>query len=56
MPIWVDFMDIALQEVPEDPWRTPPGLSYIKVNKDTGKPTEKLDENSYFELFIDEAN
>jgi len=56
LPIWVDFMDIALKEVPEDPWRTPPGLSYIKVNKDTGKPTEKLDENSYFELFIDSAN
>ena len=56
LPIWVDFMSEALPEVPIDPWRIPPGLSYIKVNKDTGKRTEKLDKNSYFELFLEAPN
>ena len=34
LPIWVDFMKVGLEGLPRDPWRTPPGLSYIKVNKD----------------------
>jgi|TARA_B110000438_G_scaffold299488_1_gene349761 penicillin-binding protein 1A len=56
LPIWVDFMKIGLADLPEDPWRTPPGLSYIKVNRDTGKRTEQLDQNSYFELLQEELN
>jgi len=56
LPIWVDFMSIALNELPVDAWRSPPGISYIKVNRDTGKLTENLDQNSYFELFIEESN
>jgi len=56
LPIWVDFMSIALKELPEDAWRSPPGISYIKVNRDTGKLTENLDQNSYFELFIEESD
>ena len=51
LPIWVDFMKVGLKDLPEDPWRTPPGLSYIKVNRDSGKIAEQLDQNSYFELF-----
>ena len=56
LPIWIDFMKIGLVDIPEDPWRTPPGISYIKVNKDTGKRTEQLDQNSYFELLQQEPN
>ena len=56
MPIWVDFMKVGLKELPQDPWRTPPGLSYIKVNKDTGKKAEQLDQNSYFELLQQDPN
>ena len=51
LPIWVDFMKLGLEDLPKDPWRAPPGLSYIKVNKASGKLAEQLDENSYFELF-----
>ena len=51
LPIWVDFMKLGLKDLPKDPWRAPPGLSYIKVNKASGKLAEQLDENSYFELF-----
>ena len=44
-------MKLGLEDLPKDPWRAPPGLSYIKVNKASGKLAEQLDENSYFELF-----
>jgi penicillin-binding protein 1A len=56
LPIWVDFMKVGLKELPQDPWRTPPGLSYIKVNKDTGNQAEQLDQNSYFELLQQDPN
>jgi penicillin-binding protein 1A len=56
LPIWVDFMKVGLEGLPRDPWRTPPGLSYIKVNKDSGKRAEQLDESSYFELLQQEPN
>ncbi|MDA9876324.1 transglycosylase domain-containing protein [Gammaproteobacteria bacterium] len=56
LPIWVDFMKVGLEGLPRDPWRTPPGLSYIKVNKDSGKRAEQLDQSSYFELLQQEPN
>ena len=56
LPIWVDFMKTGLAQLPTDPWRTPSGLSYIKVNRDSGKQTEELDKNSYFELIQQEQD
>ena len=56
LPIWVDFMKVGLKDLPKDPWRTPPGLSYIKVNKDSGKRAKQLDQNSYFELLRQDPN
>ena len=56
LPIWVDFMKTGLAQLPIDPWRTPPGLSYIRVNRDSGKRTEDLDKNSYFELIQQEQD
>jgi penicillin-binding protein 1A len=56
LPIWVDFMKTGLAQLPIDPWRTPSGLSYIKVNRDSGKQTEELDKNSYFELIQQEQD
>ena len=55
LPIWVDFMSEALVNLPEDPWRAPPGISYIKVDRQTGQQTDDIDQNSYFELFLEEA-
>ena len=56
LPIWVDFMRTGLIDLPEDPWKIPPTLEYIKVNRDTGKRAENLDQNSYFELFFEDSN
>ena len=54
LPVWVDFMKTALVDLPEDNWKAPKGISYVRVDRESGKPTTKKSENSYFELFLDE--
>ena len=54
LPVWVDFMKIALVDLPEESWRAPKGLSYVRVDRESGRPTNEQSENSYFELFLDE--
>jgi penicillin-binding protein 1A len=56
LPVWVDFMQIALPSLPEEEWKIPKGLSYVRVDRETGKPTENTSDNAYFELFLDKAN
>ena len=54
LPAWVDFMKTALVNLPEEDWKIPKGLSYVRVDRETGKPVDESSKNSYFELFLDE--
>ena len=54
LPTWVDFMKKALTNLPEEDWKIPKGLSYVRVDRETGKPVDENSKNSYFELFLDE--
>ena len=54
LPVWVDFMKTALVDLPKDSWKAPKGISYVRVDRESGKPTSEKSENSYFELFLDE--
>ena len=56
LPAWVDFMKTALTELPNESWKSPEGLSYVRVDRETGKPTDQISKNSYFELFLDSEN
>ena len=56
LPVWIDFMQIALPSLPEEEWKIPKGLSYVRVDRETGKPTEETSDNAYFELFLDKVN
>ena len=56
LPTWVDFMKTALLDLPEEKWQSPKGLSYVRVDRDTGKPTDMTSKNSYFELFLNREN
>ena len=56
LPTWVDFMKTALLELPNETWKSPEGLSYVRVDRDTGKPTDQTSKNAYFELFLDSQN
>ena len=37
LPIWIDVMKDALADKPATPFRTPPGLSIVRVNATSGK-------------------
>ena len=54
LPAWVDFMKTALPTLPEEDWKIPKGLSYVRVDRETGQPVDDTSQNSYFELFFDE--
>ena len=56
LPAWVDFMKTALPALPEDDWEIPKGLSYVRVDRETGRPVDESSKNSYFELYLDEGS
>ncbi len=36
LPIWIDYMAVALKNVPEEPLTPPPGVIAMQINQDTG--------------------
>jgi penicillin-binding protein 1B len=55
LPIWADFMQVALAEHPEweGDWNMPPGIEQIEINPKTGEPTAPGDTEKRVELFIE---
>ena len=53
LPIWVEFMENSLEKIPEKAAKTPEGIIYRRVHKETGLPTSDSSEKSYFEIFLD---
>ncbi|GAB2198601.1 penicillin-binding protein 1A [Sessilibacter sp. MAH4] len=51
LPIWIDFMKIALDGVPEDNIRQPDGIVSIKIDPETGKRAAPGDPDAIFEIF-----
>jgi membrane carboxypeptidase/penicillin-binding protein len=48
-------MSVTLKDLEEKPVRIPPGMTYIKVDKETGEINKSQNlKNSYFELFLNE--
>ena len=54
LPIWVDYMSLALNDLPKSKIKIPSGISYVRVNKSTGDIAEPDDKSTYFELFLNE--
>lgn len=52
-PAWNDFMSIALQSLPVEPFEQPEGLVTVRIDKATGKLTNKTDNTSTLEYFIE---
>ncbi len=54
LPIWADFMSVALAEHPEwgGDWDMPAGIEQVDINPKTGKPTESSDTEKRVEYFI----
>jgi penicillin-binding protein 1A len=54
LPIWVDYMKVALAGVPDTIRPQPNGIVTIRVNADTGERARLSDPNGIYELFLKE--
>jgi penicillin-binding protein 1B len=54
LPIWTDFMQVALAEHPEwqGDWQMPEGVEQIEINPSTGEPATAEDTEKRTELFL----
>ena len=51
LPIWIEFMRIALRGVPENQMDVPEGIVSVKIDKSTGCPARAGQRNTMFEYF-----
>lgn len=51
LPLWIDFMAIALEGMPPAALPMPEGIVTVRINKQTGCPAGAGDENVMFEKF-----
>ena len=54
LPIWINYMQDALENLEVKERNIPEGISFVKVNKETGKIDNSVDAQTYFELILDE--
>jgi penicillin-binding protein 1A len=51
LPIWIDYMRIALKGIPDTPRRQPEGIVTVKIDPDSGKLATPGQTNAIFEIF-----
>jgi penicillin-binding protein 1A len=51
LPMWIDFMKVALDGQPENLQEQPEGLVTIRIDAETGRPADISSNSSLFELF-----
>ena len=54
LPIWMDYMKVALQDKPQTLRAQPPGIVSVRIDQDTGERTGADNPNAMFELFLSE--
>lgn len=54
LPIWMDFMEVALAGKPETVRAQPPGIVSVKINPETGERAQVNDPDAIFEIFRSE--
>ena len=51
LPIWIDFMEVALDGMPESKEQVPEGIVTARIDPDTGKLADPNDPDAIFEYF-----
>ncbi|MDX1452152.1 MAG: penicillin-binding protein 1A [Oleiphilaceae bacterium] len=54
LPVWADYMQVALKDTAESHMRRPSGLVTVRINPETGEAAQPGDRNAIFELFRNE--
>jgi penicillin-binding protein 1A len=53
LPIWISFMGQALRNIPNEAFKPPQGITLIKVNIETGQPSDGSSQETITEAFIE---
>jgi penicillin-binding protein 1A len=51
LPIWIDYMGVALKGIPDTLPSTPPGLLTVRIDPETGERAAPGQNNAIFEVF-----
>ena len=51
LPIWMDFMQVALAEQPDNKWPEPPGLVTVRIDPNSGLLAQPEQADAIFEVF-----
>lgn len=54
LPMWMDYMKVALEGVPEDNELQPEGIATVRIDRKTGKLATPGADGSFFEYFREE--
>jgi penicillin-binding protein 1A len=54
LPVWIDYMRVALADRPQKQLKRPKGLVTVKINADTGEVATDQDTETLFEIFRSE--
>ena len=54
LPMWIDYMRVGLDGVPEDQEYQPDGVETVRIDRKTGEMATPGAENSFFEFFREE--
>ncbi|SFR51145.1 penicillin-binding protein 1A [Pseudidiomarina maritima] len=52
LPMWIDYMETALEDATIEPFQVPPGLVMARIDLATGKLSRKNDYTTRFEYFL----
>lgn len=51
LPIWIDYMKVALADLPNAPFIQPEGLVNVSIDRETGQAVPADTNGAYFEIF-----
>jgi penicillin-binding protein 1A len=51
LPAWIDYMKVALKDVPEHPLQMPPGMVTVRIDPRTGQRAGADQQDAIFEVF-----
>jgi penicillin-binding protein 1A len=51
VPIWIDYMRVALKGVPDEPLEIPEGITQARIDPDTGLLARQENRNAIMEVF-----
>lgn len=51
LPMWVDFMRVALQDIPQEPFEPPVDMVTVRIDPETGLLARPGDQNAIYETF-----